>query len=254
MYPYKAGSESCSALAKALGVRRIKHDNSTFKGKQERTVINWGATKVPDGVNKCVVVNHPERVAIACNKLETYRVAEEEGLCPAHTTNKIVAKDWLNNYDIVERHTLTGMGGDGIRIVEKGDFDSLSDEAKVYCLYVPKKAEFRVHVIGGKVVDVQRKSRRRDVPDDQVNWKVRNHANGFIYARGEDLGVVPDQVRSVALRTVELIGLDFGAVDVIYNESKDIAYVLEVNTAPGLSGETVDIYKRGFEELLNIGE
>lgn len=253
MYPYKAGSESCAALAKALGVRRIKHDNSTFKGKQERTVINWGATEVPAEVNKCFVVNHPERVAIACNKLSAYRVLEDEDLCPAYTEREDVARAWLQKCDIVERHTLTGMGGAGIRVVEKGDFDSLSDKAKVYCIYVPKKAEFRVHVICGNIVDVQRKSRRRDVPDDKVNWKVRNHDNGFIYARGNDLGVVPNQVKEVALRAVGLLGLDFGAVDVIYNETRNMAYVLEVNTAPGLSGETVEIYKRGFEKLLQVG-
>jgi D-alanine-D-alanine ligase-like ATP-grasp enzyme len=42
--------------------------------------------------------------------------------------------------------------------------------------------------------------------------------------------------------------LDFGAVDVIWNEKQQRAYVLEVNTAPGLEGQTVDDYARGIKE------
>src|SRR3546814_6628533 len=61
---------------------------------------------------------------------------------------------------------------------------------------LPKKQEYRVHVLNGKVVDVQRKARVKDFPDDKVNWKIRNHDNGFIYARDEKLAEVPKKVLS----------------------------------------------------------
>jgi glutathione synthase/RimK-type ligase-like ATP-grasp enzyme len=41
-------------------------------------------------------------------------------------------------------------------------------------------------------------------------------------------------------------GLDFGAVDVIWNERQQRAYVLEINSAPGLEGTTIDDYVRYF--------
>lgn len=251
MYPYNTGSESCKELAKALGIRRIKHDNSSFKGGANKLVINWGATKIPQEVENCIVLNSPDCVHNACNKQRTYDILSDEDLCPEYTALKVLAELWLTNgkcHTIVERHTLTGMGGEGIRIVENPE--ELSDDAKVYCKYVPKKSEYRVHVIGGVPVDVQRKARRRDVPDDKVNWKVRNHANGFIYARGIELGEVPPDVIQSSVLAVELLGLNFGAVDCIYNEKEGRAYVLEVNTAPGLSGETVDIYRQAMEELI----
>jgi D-alanine-D-alanine ligase-like ATP-grasp enzyme len=41
-------------------------------------------------------------------------------------------------------------------------------------------------------------------------------------------------------------GLDFGAVDVIWNAQKEKPYVLEINTAPGLEGQTIADYAAFF--------
>ncbi|MNN94301.1 hypothetical protein D3C81_2129010 [compost metagenome] len=84
-----------------------------------------------------------------------------------------------------------------------------------------------------------------------MNWKVRNLANGFIFARGEDaLGNVPKDVLDQAVKAVASLGLDFGAADVIYNDRQKKAYVLEVNTAPGLSGSTLDGYTQRLKEMV----
>jgi glutathione synthase/RimK-type ligase-like ATP-grasp enzyme len=45
---------------------------------------------------------------------------------------------------------------------------------------------------------------------------------------------------------VAALGLDFGGVDVIWNERRQMAYVLEVNTACGLEGQTVNDYAEAF--------
>src|SRR3546814_2852225 len=108
---------------------------------------------------------------------------------------------------------------------------------------------YRVHVLNGKVVDVQRKARVKDFPDDKVNWKIRNHDNGFIYARDEKLADVPKKVLSDSIKAVGVCGLDLGAVDVIYNEAKGIGFVLEINTARGLTGTTLEGYTKRFKEL-----
>jgi D-alanine-D-alanine ligase-like ATP-grasp enzyme len=54
-----------------------------------------------------------------------------------------------------------------------------------------------------------------------------------------------------AQKAVNALGLDFGAVDIIYNGHEDKYYVLEVNTAPGMEGETMFSYVCSF---LNIME
>ena len=91
----------------------------------------------------------------------------------------------------------------------------------------------------------EQKRRRNEHADP--NWRIRNLANGFIYAR-EDVRP-PECVTSVARRALDCIDLDFGAVDVIYNARQNRAYVLEVNTAPGVTGTTVDRYVDYFRNL-----
>ena len=56
------------------------------------------------------------------------------------------------------------------------------------------------------------RARKLDVPDDQIDWRVRNLANGFIYAR-EGFDTQP-QVFDTATNAVRKLGLDFGAVDI----------------------------------------
>ena len=86
---------------------------------------------------------------------------------------------------------------------------------------------------------------RLDVPDEEVNWKVRNHDNGFIF-QIEDFDL-PEDCETQAIAAVEALGLYFGAVDVVYNGREKKAYVLEVNSAPGLSGTTLDKYVEVFD-------
>ena len=53
-----------------------------------------------------------------------------------------------------------------------------------------------------------------------------------------------------ATAAVEALCLDFGAVDVVWNATKNKAFVLEVNTAPGVEGTTLEEYKEYFENVL----
>lgn len=138
----------------------------------------------------------------------------------------------------MQRAILSGHSGQGISIHE--DADTLT-EAPLYTRYINKTDEYRVHVFKGVVIDVQRKARDTSVPDDAVNWQVRNHDNGFIFMRdGVTPSTVPEAVIQNSLAVFNATGLDFGAVDVIWNSTHDKAYVLEVNSSPGMSGTTLD--------------
>lgn len=249
LFPYKPGSSSGRDLARSLGVRRISHTNSRFRGREEKTVINWGASRLPEEVAKCTVLNNPEAVNRASDKLKFFHNADCRK--PWFTTRWDTALEYMEEEQctIVVRHVLNGHSGEGIEIVEPGMY--MPENAPLYTAYVPKRHEYRVHVFRGEVIDVQRKARRRDVADEDVNWKVRNNANGFVFARnGDALGDVPDNVLRQATLAVTSLGLDFGAADVIFNEHQSLAYVLEVNTAPGLVGTTLDNYSQAFRNLL----
>ena len=243
IYAWREASEGARELATALGVRRIRHDGrSTYVGNANKTVVNWGASQLPEVVSRSRILNRPERVAAMSNKRTFFELmGATDARLPDWTTDRLVARSW--NDRVVERHVLNGHSGNGIRIVE----NSLDiGQAPLYTRYVPKKAEYRVHFAGGVVIDVQRKI--RDPNREPTNWHVRSHENGFIYIRNGVQESMPRDVLDQATIIANESGLDFGAVDIIWNESRAEAYVLEVNTAPGLTGETVNSYANYFRQ------
>ena len=92
----------------------------------------------------------------------------------------------------------------------------------------------------------QSQQKKKKIGGD-ANAKVRNLANGWIYAK-DNIVPLKEKATSLAIQSIEALGLDFGAVDLIYNEKYDTYYVLEINTAPGLTGTTLNNYT---EALLN---
>lgn len=252
IYAYNEYSESAKALANELGVKRIKHTNSKFKGSGDKTIINWGATKLPDEVMKCEVINNPVKVKIASNKLTFFNTVKDHINIPEYTEDVDVARQWVVDGGIaVARYKLNGHSAQGIELMETVEmFNSKTDMlgvAPLYVKYIPKKEEYRVHIVNAQVIDVRRKALKIGVNKKGVNWKIRNHAGGFIFQK--EGFQVDEKVIDESVKTVLVCGLDFGAVDVIWNNFQQKAYVLEVNTAPGLEGSTITNYKEGFEKF-----
>lgn len=252
IYAYNVASKSARALADALGATMIRHEASRFKGGQRKTVLNWGSSELPAEVGKCRVLNRSENVRIAGNKKLTLEALSRAGIgVPPFTSDRNIAVQWLQaNRVVVARKVLTGHSGNGIIILESGDE---FEEAPLYTQYIPKTAEYRVHVISGRIVDIQRKI--KDPERDVSDWKVRSHGNGFIFVRNNDQGVsymdvAEKPVKDLALQSVQILGLDFGAADVIWNKKQGRAYILEVNTACGLEGHSIGVYTEGLKRLV----
>jgi len=245
LYSHNTKSQSARLLARAMGIKMIKHHNSKFRPNHRKTIINWGVGKHFPGR----VFNTPEDASKAVNKLTTLELMKEAGVSvPLFTTDFNWAFKWhTEGKTVVCRHLLNASEGRGIDILEP--HHNIIPQAPLYVQYIPKKAEYRVHVVRDEVIDVQQKIRRRDYVARDNNWHVRNHDNGFIFVRN---GInVPNMVNEEAIKAVKALGLDFGGVDVIWNDKKQMAYVLEVNTAPGIEGTTVVKYKEALERLIN---
>lgn len=259
IYSYNQGSASAKALAEALGIKRIKHQGSKFK-PAGNTIINWGSSNLPPSyLEQAQIINEPEAVSVVTNKLRFFQLLYDNPWVVPHTTSNNQVREWLaDGKTVVARTKLTGHSGEGIVLIEGANAGIV--EAPLYTLYVPKKHEYRVHCyrvndsedVGVKtyIFDAQQKKRRTDVEDANVNWKIRNLDGGFIYARE---GIAPpDCVRDCALEVFNQTGLDFGAVDIIFNAKDNKAYALEVNTAPGLSGTTLQNYVNMLKDFLHI--
>lgn len=242
LYPYSNASQSAKALKDALGIKMIKKEGSKFKGGKHKTVINWGNSRSTQEIDLCNVLNHPSVVSYCVDKLKFCNAMEP--YVPPFRTTREDAELLLKHSQspIVARTVLNGHSGEGIVIINS--IDEMVD-APLYTQYIPKEQEYRVHVFLGEAFFVQRKARKKDVPDDQVNWKVRNLAGGFIYQH--NYLAVPESVVLMAKEVVARLGLDFGAVDIIYHRKDISPYVLEINTAPGLTGTTLQKYVEQFE-------
>jgi glutathione synthase/RimK-type ligase-like ATP-grasp enzyme len=263
LYSWNSASEGAKQLSLALGIRRLKEKGSTFKGSPGKVVINWGRSSFDNTeAAKCQVVNRPENVARVSNKLAFYELLNgkfDPDLLVPWTKDKDTAVSWLTKpgISVFARTKLTGSGGEGIVEMVADDPESFV-KAPLYTRYVPKSDEFRVHVMGGEAILVQRKGLRqtddagRPIDPKTANWKIRNLANGFVFVRSDVKP--PSGVVDVALAVSPHLGLDFYAADVIWNDKQQRAYVLEVNTAPGLSGSTVADYQAGFRKLLKAGD
>lgn len=236
--PYKQGSRSARALADALGGRVLRLRNSRYRARPGDVIINWGSSRTTDRVGEAEMRNAYSRIRWVSDKLKFFMLIRE-------TDPDILPTFWIDNseiseneYPVVCRTVLDGHSGAGIVIANSPD--ELVD-APLYVKYIKKQQEYRVHVGNpNTIIAVQRKARDRSVADEDVDWMVRNHKNGFNFVRNGF--TAPEQVIDVAQRAIVATGLDFGAVDVVFNEREGRAYVLEINSAPGLEGQTVQDY------------
>lgn len=239
IYAYNSNSRSAHALAGELGARCIRHENSRFIGRPRKVVINWGSSKLPDEVHKSTVLNGSQRVAHMTNKLKFFELCKKSFRIPAFTTDQDVAETWRRSgYDVCARTILNGHSAAGLELHRSDDRHPVGP-APLYTKYIPKKHEYRVHCVkldGENATFVQRKARRDGV---DVNWQIRNLENGFVYIVAYE---VPEDVIEQALKAFKKTGLDFGAVDVIWNDKRKRSYVLEINTAPGLEERTAQFY------------
>lgn len=248
LFSHNPNSASSKALSDALGIKRLRHTGSKFVPKKDDVVINWGhAGDALRGFN-CRILNDPASIRNTSNKLSFFTNSGPEETrdykIPPFTTSKETVVEWLKQgKDVIARTELNGHSGKGIVVISK--VEDIVD-APLYTMYIPKKQEYRVHVLGDKVIDVQRKI--KDPSRDVSSWYVRNHDSGFIFVRND---IKPDnKVLDYALDAISTFQLDFGAVDVIFNGTRNEAYVLEINTTPGLEGQTIDNYQKAFSDYL----
>jgi glutathione synthase/RimK-type ligase-like ATP-grasp enzyme len=242
--PYKMWSGGAKALGERAGILRAtkkqvaKHGDFDF-------IINWGNSQRRFNGE---YINKPEAVANASDKLATASILGSYAVPqPDYTRDIQVAQQWYDEgRTVVCRTLLRANSGRGIQLASKDGQDLV--KAPLYTKYVKKSDEYRVHVVGGKAIDVQQKKKRQEVDNEKVNYQIRNACNGWVFCR--DGVVAPTCVTDAAVRAVDALGLDFGAVDIGYNRKHDRADVYEVNTAPGLEGTTLDKYYEAFSVTL----
>lgn len=240
--PYNLGSEGCKSLAQSIGAIRTK---ATKRFKRDVLLVNWGRSDLIPRGKPYKVLNASDKVIRATNKLLCLNRLAEAGVARVeHTTSIDVVKQWLTTAGTViyGRSLLNSSQGKGIVIITKPD-------EIVWCPMYTKGIlnahEYRVHVFDNKIVDVTKKRRRNAI---ERNDYIKNLSNGWVYCR-EGINI-PDSIFMAAKDSVAALSLDFGAVDILLRKS--VPYVLEINTAPGLTGTTLNRYIHHFSKLKDM--
>lgn len=248
IFPYAQGSEGAKLLAEELDCKRILREGSTFNKKSDDVVINWGASDCP---SKYAALNKDIKAIL--NKQAFFKRLEGTGLTPAFATNKMDAADNLG-FPIFCRTKLEGKDGEGIVIAEK--FSQLVD-CKLYTQYEDKTSEYRIHVGNGPtgkvVIGAQKKIKKTQPDGPNLSPDARimtGDDHGFVWTVNNQPVHLPSQVSEAVYKAFDLFPeLTFCAFDVIYNNSTGKAYVLEANSAPMGTTETMKRYGKFFRSL-----
>lgn len=233
-----SGRPTGRQIGSGLGLR---YGTAFFFRKNPLSItIRWGGAEWEEyETENCL--NKANAIRAASHKVGTLRRLDEAGIgVPRFTTSPSVAREWGTT---CFGRSAQGFGGRGITIYREGD--RIAPGHDFYSEYVPNQREYRLHVVRGEVVSVQRKYCEREwLKGDGF---IKNHNHGYVFKTPEK--TLNKSRSEAAIAAVEILGLDFGAVDlVIDNEGKE--YVLEVNTAPALSPLRVDQYLQSLRPLL----
>lgn len=235
--PYKAGSASAKVIKDSVKGKLIKLKNSRYRHNPDnQLVVNWGSSKREFLFDN--MLNLPEAVALASNKLDALNLLSAAGIPTVeYTAVRDDAIAWRDEGLLVYARTkLRGHSGEGIEVVN--DRLQPMPAAPLYTKGITKaRKEYRLHVFKGEIILQQQKRRRRELAEAEgVDERIRNLDGGWIFTVNN---VEPSrQTQKAAIAAVAALGLDFGAVDIIEVNRGKVPYVLEVNTACGQGGDT----------------
>jgi hypothetical protein len=124
------------------------------------------------------------------------------------------------------------------------DFTGELDQPDFWTKYIPADDEWRLHFFRTAKGNMRLLRSGIKLPK-QRNFHpwVRSHRLGWKISY---VGGAPQSVVSEARKAMLALDLDFGAVDVLFQDGK--VWVLEVNTCPGLDSGTLGMYVDCFIE------
>lgn len=259
-------------------------DSGTKKptGKYD-TVICWG-TKTKDVINlaNANIFNHPNNIKTNRNKFSALKKMKEAGCKVApFSENK-------NNmeFPIIGR-TKYHQGGAGFWLCLNDDqvVKASAEGAQYFQNYINIKDEYRLHVVGGKVIYAVKKVARTNLKDAFVNHYtnyvtnyaekndvnidaklleftlrrlarkmatsvdmiVRSNARGWKFSSVNIPNLNAD-LKKQAIKAVESLGLNYGAVDCC--TTADGSFIIECNTGPGLEGSSLNAWVTALIDLV----
>lgn len=248
-FVYKGARKSRGAvkLGKELDVAVLTPDNTMRQSRRGDVVINWGCTKmygIPPGNT---ILNKPEFIWNAVDKIKCLTAMNEAGVpAPKWTTSLAVAQGWARlGFVVFCRLDKYGEQGRDI-VVARSEKDVVP--AQFYSKGINVQYEWRVNVVRDKMVNLLRKGKM--IGHKSKEPLVRSYENGYVFVNdSNEWGPKHNAaLEAIGVAAIKAAGLDFGGVDVIEAEDGQF-YVLEINTSPSLEGSIAECYANAFLKL-----
>lgn len=240
-------SNGARALAETIGASRLNLKKKST-ARLPKFNIKWGCFPLPEGISGSWLNARADERSL--NKSLCFLALQEAGVSVPRFTDQLEEAQAWGAKRVYERHLLRASEGEGIVIKQEGE--SLGQAP----LYVEgcygKRREYRIHVFNTGATFktfIQQKKRRTTDVETTTESRIRNLANGWIFAH-QEIQTPRTSTVDNAIRAITALGLDFGAVDVIEMSEGEASYVLEVNCAPGLQGATLFFYADAIKEVL----
>lgn len=189
------------------------------------------------------------------------------------------------NFPVVGRKNFHQGGKDFWLCLTSSQLEAaLNDGAQYFRPFIDIKTEYRLHVFGDRVIYAVKKvespgddhwaeQRKKKVLDYAAknNVNLDNDTIDYVLQRLAKEVQLPDRIvrsnrrgwkfsnvrvnslsqnlKNAARKSVEVLGLDFGAVDCATTQNNSVV-VLEVNSGPGLEGTTLEKYIEAFRNKI----
>lgn len=227
------------------------------KWSKRDLIVRWGDSKNPEldsqldgfGVK---FLNKAKAIIRNTNKLKALELFRENGL---NVPSIFYSKYDINKFPVLgrDRHHC---GGTDIVIINGSNFGKnnhdLIPDKDFYIGVIPSSNEYRFHVFNGVVIRITKKKfRGHDKDGNPVDEKgiIKNDTYGWGHSH-VDIEDINYSLLNLAIESVRIIGLEFGAVDMLISADGK-PYVLEVNTAPRLNSIGLEIYSKEIMKYYN---
>lgn len=253
------GVKNLSDKLEELGVDtvRLRNDQPAKRRLIPKPTIKWGCfSPSKEALVAATCVLNSGATTTVLNKLQCLdQLKKHQVPTVDFTADRAKAREWLTSGErLYVRRLTSSSGGEGIEVLENASAEIPT--APLYTKGVKgKRREYRIHVFthnGIRRFWVQQKLRRQGFKENEkYESTIRNLDHGWVFAHNE---ITPPKEHTIgaAVAACEAFGLTFGAVDLIETDKGGAPYVLEINTAPGLEGGTVEFYANCIKDSLSV--
>jgi glutathione synthase/RimK-type ligase-like ATP-grasp enzyme len=238
----KPGSQSCKFIREEAGI-------GIYKGKTNpmpNFLVNYGVSgnklnefykKFPSAKNIPTINRN-----VGISKLRVVNIAKENGILVPESKLRLTKDDLVK--DFIEKR-INSIGGIGIKKATKKD----RIEGKYYQRYIKNRLfELRVHAFEWTKPSVQ----KRYGDKDQIAWNFNKGGHFQTVFDPEHYKIFKDAI-DISNKVLNILNMGFGAVDFLVDEDHKL-YFIEINSAPGFSTLSQDIYKNAFMELKKLNK